>query len=856
MSFSTQPERTTPLMQQYYALKQKYSDAVLFFRLGDFYEMFDEDAKQVSALIGLTLTHRNGQPMCGVPYHASEIYIAKLLNLGFKIALCEQLSQPGKGLVERDVVEILTPGSILSPDLLESDSGNYLCALGKEKNCYSFAYTDLSTGEFVCFSTDTPPNEWLSDELDKLQAREIILNEELFSFELAEFFKSRQILLTRYPSWLFSKENALKQLKHQFNVINLKAFGFDEEDDGALPAVGALLEYAVQISHKKTPHLNKIQKKQLKQGLILNEEARSNLEIVRNSHSNDTQFTLLSTLNRCVSPMGSRLLKSWMLNPLNNKNLIEERLNRVEFLGENYDLAEKFRSVIKDISDLERLAGRLAMDKAHGKDLLAIKQSLKALIEADALLPAAYALNLLQTDEIEKIIVLLEKELHDDPAVTLNEGRLIKTGFSEKLDTLRELSEHSLTALENYTNKERAETGINLRLKENRVIGFYFEVSKQYADKLPPYFIRKQSMTSGERFITLKLQQMQTEIQHAKENAIELEKELFLTLRSALKERLSLILEGAHHIAAWDVWASLAKVAAEQNYVRPRLHEGIGINISGGRHPVIEYNLKSSSFVPNSFCADSTTSTLLITGPNMAGKSTYLRQNALIVFMAQIGSFVSADMADIGLVDQIFCRVGASDNLTKGESTFLVEMIETARILQQATPKSLVIMDEVGRGTGSDDGLAIAWAVLEALANNIRALTLFATHYHELTRLENPHIKNYSLRVKDENGQIYFLKQITEGPAEGSYGIHVARLAGIPSYIADRAEAHLNFILENKTFAPNVKKQPPSPSLSPKKESLLFNEEELLSHTIKSFSVDTATPLDALNFIAMLQKKL
>ncbi|MCL2520126.1 MAG: DNA mismatch repair protein MutS [Spirochaetaceae bacterium] len=828
----------TPIMQQYYALKHKYTDTILFFRLGDFYEMFDDDAKVVSNLIGLTLTNRQGHAMCGVPYHASETYVAKLLEHGLKIAICEQLGQNDKGIASRDVVEVITPGSVLNPNLL-SENANYMAAISFDK-VYSFAYLDLSTSEFVALATPLAWQEWLPDELDKLKVRELIINEELFD-ELSGLTGSYKIVPTRYPAWLFNHDSALNQLKKQFTTANLRSFGFNEDDE-ALKAAGALLEYTAQITRQQLPHINKIKRRELQQGLLLNQETRASLELVQNNYQ--ASFTLFNSLNYCTGAMGSRLLKHWLLNPLYDKKLIEERLNRLTFLTADEALLNNLRAIIKKSGDLQRLSSRLAMDKAHAKDLLAIAGSLTSFIQLNGLLTKQLDIDDNKIETINDIILLINKTLADDPPVSLNEGGLIKTGFLPQLDELRALATDGRSALESYAEEERTATGVNLRLKENRVIGYFFEVNKNNADKLPPYFIRRQSMVTGERFSTSRLRELQDSISHAHEKAISMERGQFLLLRDELKTHLNLFYEVAALLALWDTSGSLALIALKYNYVKPIITNDIGITIKAGRHPVIEQNLTNNSFVANDFIATAKNRSLLITAPNMAGKSTYLKQNALIVLMAQMGSFVSADEATIGLVDQIFCRVGASDNLAKGESTFMVEMLETAKILQQATNRSLVIMDEVGRGTSSDDGLAIARAVLEELTGGIKAITLFATHYHELTRLLNVHIKNFTLRVLEENKQIYFLKELTAGAAKSSYGTHVARLAGIPDNVAAKAEGYLAQLIEDKA---NKRARPAN-------QSLLFSDEAVLREVINKFNVSTATPLEALNFIAKLQQ--
>ncbi|TCW61382.1 DNA mismatch repair protein MutS [Treponema sp. J25] len=796
---------TTPLVEQYRKIKRDYQDMVLFFRLGDFYEMFAEDALEVSSLLNLTLTSRNGLPMCGVPYHAARSYIARLLNLGKKVAICEQVTEPGKGkgLIERQVVEVVTPGTAVDEDFLERGTANYLASLVYKNGFFSFSYIELSTGEFWTTHFQENPDtldheERIRRELGRLAPRELIIQESLLEEQgsiQAILHEYGDLVINRWPDWVFDSYQCYERLLKQFKAVNLKAFGLEEGSPEILSA-GAILLYLDETARSVLPHVRSLHVYGEEDFVAIDEASQKNLELVQNQREGDSRYTLFEVLDHTKTSMGKRLLRWRILHPLREKSAIHLRLRMVELFYHDQGRLSQIRELLSRIPDLERLSARLAMDKAHGKDLVAIRTALAQFHRLQKLidecgLPSEYELKLGSQEQSQLVALqhLLEQAICDEPSVLLTEGNLIREGYSKELDHLKELQQKGRSLLEEYLEEERKKTGItNLKMKYNRLIGYYFEVSRANLTLVPPYFIRRQGIAGGERFTTERLMALESEIEGAAERSIELEKNLFLEIREKAKESIPLLLDGARRIAEIDVTASLAWAATLYGWNAPEIDESCRLCIKEGRHPVVEAHLPRGEFIPNDTDLDGEGFFFaLITGPNMAGKSTYLRQSALITIMAQMGSFVPAREARIGVVDKIFCRVGASDNLARGESTFLVEMNETARILRSATKRSLVIMDEVGRGTGTKDGLAIAWAVCEELLEHIRCRTLFATHYHELSRLEHPGMMNRSMGVEERDGTIVFLRKLKEGATTESYGIHVAQLAGIPPNVLERA---------------------------------------------------------------------
>ncbi|MFP3959551.1 MAG: DNA mismatch repair protein MutS [Spirochaetaceae bacterium] len=875
---------TTPMMQQYARFKRAHRDAVLFFRLGDFYEMFREDATEVSRLLGLTLTQRNGVPMCGIPYHAAHGYIARLITAGKKVAICEQTSLPegGKGLAEREVTEIITPGTVTEEDYLESGRNNYLAAVAAHRGHLCEAYVDLSTGEFeTTFFPLERGREHLLQELARLQPAEILVQESLLEDhpEIAAALEERDgLLINRYPDWSFDLESSRERLLGLLGVSNLKGFGIDDESPELIP-VGVLLEYIEDTARSLLPHIRGISPYRDTAHVVLDEATQRNLEIVTNMTEGSRRYTLLSVVDYTRTAMGARALRKRLLNPLKSLEGIRLRHDRVEALYRDQIGLSTLRDRLGRILDLERLTARVGVEKAHGKDLVAIRESVEAALALEEILPASVvegesiAGSAEDRRDLSDMVDVLRRGLLDSPSVLLSEGNIIREGFCEKLDELKSLQANSRGYLDGYLQEERSASGIgSLKIRYNKVLGYFFEVTKANVEKVPAHFIRRQSLVNAERYSTERLSELESELNTASERIVELERELFLELREEVSRRIPRLLAVCDAVAAVDCDHSFAWAATRNGYVRPAVGEDDVLDIRGGRHPVVEAHLPPGTFVPNTLAVDAEgRSFALITGPNMAGKSTFLRQTALIVLLAQAGGFVPADEARVGLVDRIFCRVGASDNLARGESTFLVEMNETANILRNASRKSLIIMDEVGRGTGTNDGLAIATAVTEYILEVLRARTLFATHYHELTDIRHDRLMNLSLRIAEDQGRIVFLKKVTEGPSNNSYGIHVARLAGLPEEVLTRAEEVLEGILESdgtRTAGADERqrRQPAKQSRATQpraatsqgrsRQSTLFDPAELVEREVRSVNVERTTPLEALELIARWQKEL
>jgi DNA mismatch repair protein MutS len=882
-------KETSPMLLQYRRIKREHQGEVLFFRLGDFYEMFAEDALEISALLNLTLTSRNGFPMCGVPYHSARAYIARLLKLGKKIAVCEQISESGqKTLVERKVVEVITPGTTIDEDYLEKGSFNYLASLALAGDFLSFAYIDLSTADFYAASFPAAAAaEDLKRELERLQIRELVIQESLLEKEscIAAAVKDRPgLVLNRWADWLFDLEGSRKKLEKQFGVESLKGFGFSSDSPELLSA-GALLDYLDDTAKTLIPHVRSITRYDDSQYVGIDESTQRNLELTRNLRDGDLRFSLLEVMDETRTAMGRRLLKRRILHPLRSLEQIQSRLDMVELFYRDQVKLGAFRDLLAKTPDLERLGSRIAMDKAHGKDMISVRNALESFVQLENLARGltlkfesveARSFNGESRASLERLRDLLERGILDNPSMLLTEGNLIRELYSPELDGLRALRDSGRQILEKYLEEEKNNTGITgLRIRYNRLIGYFFEVSKSQLNKVPSHFIRRQGIVTGERFSTERLAELESDINGASDKIIELEKKLFLEIREKSKEYLKELAAAARRIAELDTAQSLSRAASVRGWIRPRLDDSNKMEIIEGRHPVVEVHLSRGEFIPNDIVLDGSGEKgsipfALITGPNMAGKSTYLRSAALITLMAQMGSFVSAREARIGLTDRIYCRVGASDNLARGESTFLVEMNETAYILHTATARSLVIMDEVGRGTGTNDGLSIAWAVCEDLLNRVKCRTLFATHYHELSLLDNPRLANRSMEVLDQDGEILFLRRLKEGPSAESYGLHVARLAGLSENLLIRAAAIMekirrrdrliaesgipgsgqasdSFLPEQTTAAGRTE----SAGTGPGQDRELY--EEFLS-AIDGVNPNEMTPLEALNLITAWKK--
>ncbi|MCL2192030.1 MAG: DNA mismatch repair protein MutS [Treponema sp.] len=821
--------RLSPMLEQYRKIKRENQGSVLFFRLGDFYEMFAEDAQEVSALLNITLTNRNGLPMCGIPYHAAHSYIGRLLKFGKKIAICEQISDQvskGKKVMERQVVEVITPGTTVDEDYLDREQPNYLASLSVKGRFCSFAYIDLSTGGFYATSfpfddsseqrsPDQRSVDRLNQELERLQVREMLVQESLLEENsgIARALCDRPgLVLNRWADWLFDMDGSKKRLERQFGVAGLKGFGLEYESPEILSA-GALLEYLDGTARSLLPHVRSITVYQDSEFVGIDESSQRNLELVRNLRDGSVRFTLLEVMDETRCAMGKRLLRRRILHPLRDLGRIQARLDMVETLYREQGNLGILREFLGKTPDLERLSSRLAMDRAHGKNMLSIKN---ALVSCKDIKDLRDSLNIrcefdsdsgveAEAEGFAKLMELrelLEKGICDDPSVVLTEGNLIRKGYSPELDSLRTLRDSGRKLLEAYLEEEKLATGIHsLKIRYNRLIGYFFEVTKVHLYKVPKHFIRRQGIVGGERFSTDRLAALESDINGAQDKIFELERNLFIEIREKAKQVLSELSAEACRIAELDVAQSLARAASLRSWVRPDLDDSNVLEIYAARHPVVEAHLGRGEFIPNDIVlnadgfrktpadasASEAPSFAMITGPNMAGKSTYLRSAALITLMAQMGSFIPANGGRIGLCDRIYCRVGASDNLARGESTFLVEMNETACILNTASEKSLVIMDEVGRGTGTNDGLSIAWAVSEELLGRIGCRTFFATHYHELSLLSHPRVVNRSMEVQEKGGQIIFMRRLQEGPTSESYGIPVARLAGLSDSVLDRA---------------------------------------------------------------------
>ena len=862
-----QENNLTPMMVQYQSVKKNYKNEVVFFRLGDFYEMFNDDAVEVSRLLNLTLTHRANQPMCGIPYHAAKVYIARLLRMGKKIVICEQVGEipkGGKGIAERKVVEIITPGTALESEYLEGNNANYLAALSVYKGRVGFAYIDVTTSSFKATSWPAAKmQENFPKELGRSNPREFLLPLSLKTNQDIQtvLASNANIAISYYPDWDFSFDVSYKKLTEQFKTVNLKSFGLDENSSEIIPA-GFLLDYLSKTTNVQLPHVNSIQVYSDCEYLIMDDSSRRNLEITENMRDGTSQYTLLECVNYTKTAMGCRKIRNWLHFPLTNLKQIENRQNKISAFYKDQSLLDKVRLDFASILDVERLTGRIAMDKAHPKDLQALRFSLEAWVKAKNYLNQ-YDFSFISSENSQKIIDLISNSILDDPSTSLTDGGIIKSGWSEELDHWRSINNNFNQILSEYEQEEKERTGIStLKIKYNNNAGYFIEVSKGKLSSVPSHFIMRRALVNGDRYTTEKLQDLEMELNESSTKILELERDLFVEVRTELHEYLQYLFQIAEEIAETDVISTLAFAALKNNWIRPEISTDNIFEIFEGRHPVVENHMPTGEFIPNDIKIssenDGVPSFALITGPNMAGKSTYLRQNALIALLAQIGSYVPATSAKLGIIDRIFCRVGASDNLAKGESTFLVEMSETANILRAATTKSLVIMDEVGRGTSTEDGLAIARAVSEYLLDRIKCKTLFATHYHELSRMEHPSLIKLCLSISENNGTVVFLRKVMEGVTENSYGIHVAKLAGVPQEVIDRATvilAHIQSVAQDKPVM-NIEKEIVSEKINSLNTPGLFSDEEIIISEILSTDVNNITPIEALQIVSRWKKEL
>ncbi|MFN3532048.1 MAG: DNA mismatch repair protein MutS [Candidatus Brocadia sp.] len=863
----------TPMMRQYNEIKKQHKDALLFFRMGDFYELFFEDAKLASKVLGITLTSRSkgesAVPMAGVPHHTAESYIRRLIKAGHKVAICDQLQDPdeAKGIVDRGVTRIITPGTVTEDSLLEDKSNNYLMAVLEAKDLLGLSWVDLSTGRF---EVEDVRKERLFDEFARLNPSELLLPEETIRNNTAFMERIRaecEVMITSRPDWEFSRDTAYRALTEHFGTTSLEGFGC--EDVGpALGAAGAVIQYLKETQKTSLKHIIRIQKYQMDNRVLIDKATQQSLELTQTIRTRDREGSLLGVIDQTKTPMGARLLREWVISPLRTSADIKYRQLGVKELFENSALRRELRDILSNIYDIERISTKVSCGRANARDLVSLKQSLSKLPALKEKLAFCITDILVsveqQLDVLDEVRVLIGTAIVPDPPPTIKEGGLIREGYDASLDELRYISKNGKSWIANFQAEEIARTGINsLKVGYNKVFGYYIEVTNVHKDNIPQSYIRKQTLKNAERFITPELKDYETKVLTADERARDLEYDLFIQIREQVGAYTARLQRTSEAIALIDVLSTLANLAAENRYIMPEITDDLELKILDGRHPVLDRRLGSESFVPNDIYLDGTQDKIMIiTGPNMAGKSTYIRQVALLVLMAQMGSFIPAKEAVIGTADRIFTRVGASDELSRGQSTFMVEMNETANILNNATERSLIILDEVGRGTSTFDGVSIAWAITEYIYQHIRARTLFATHYHELTELALlfPGIKNFNIAVREWGDEIIFLRKIVEGGTDKSYGIHVARLAGIPKEVIQRARIILNN-LEIATldvngkpkFAPLKTEQDKK---QPKQLKLFASKEEVVIGEIKKLDISRMSPLDALNKLDELKKRL
>lgn len=875
----------TPMMQQYMETKSQYPDCILFYRLGDFYEMFFDDALTASKELEITLTGKNcgmeeRAPMCGVPYHAVDGYLTKLVSKGYKVAICEQVEDPkqAKGIVKREVVRIVTPGTILDAAAIDESKNNYIMCIVYIADRYGLSVADVTTGDY--FVTELPDGQKLKDEIFKFMPSEIICNESFYmsGMDLEDMKNRLGITIYSLESWYFDDEICKSKLMEHFKVSSLQGLGLADYDCGVISA-GALLQYLLETQKNDLSHMTHITPYTTGKYMMLDSSTRRNLELCETLREKQKRGSLLWVLDKTKTAMGARTLRKYIEQPLIERTEIERRLDAVTELKEEAISREEIREYLSPVYDLERLITRITYGSANPRDLTAFSSSLEMLPAIHYILEDMKS-DLLceickEMDTLEDLCSLVKSAIAQEPPIAMKEGNIIRDGYSEEVDTLRRAKSDGKTWLAKLEEQEREKTGIkNLKIKYNKVFGYYLEVTNSYKELVPEYYTRKQTLANSERYITPELKELEDTILGAEDKLYALEYELYCTVRDTIAGEVIRIQKTAKAVAALDVFTSLALVAERNNYIRPTINVQGKIDIKDGRHPVVEQMIPNGSFICNDTVLDDKKQRIsIITGPNMAGKSTYMRQVALIVLMAQLGSYVPASKANIGLVDRIFTRVGASDDLASGQSTFMVEMTEVANILRNATSKSLLVLDEIGRGTSTFDGLSIAWAVVEYIsdAKLLGAKTLFATHYHELTELEGKinNVNNYCIAVKEKGDDIVFLRKIVKGGADKSYGIQVAKLAGVPDIVINRAKEIVEELADEDITSRVSEIASRDAEAKKKTKSKKYDEVDIAQFSLfdtvkdddvleelKAIDVGNLTPIDALNTIYRLQNKL
>ena len=874
----------TPMMKQYMQTKEEYKDCILFYRLGDFYEMFFDDALTASKELEITLTGKNcgleeRAPMCGIPYHAVDSYLNRLVSKGYKVAICEQVEDPktAKGIVKREVIRVVTPGTNLDTQGLDETKNNYIMCIVYMADRYGLSVADVTTGEYLVTELDSQTK--LMDELYKFMPSEIVCNEAFYmsGLDLDDLKNRLHMAIYSLEAWYFDDTLCRETLQEHFKVASLEGIGLSDYECGMI-ASGALLKYLEETQKNSLSHMSRLTRYATGNYMVLDSATRRNLELVETLREKQKRGSLLWVLDKTKTAMGARTLRKYVEQPLIDKESIVKRLDAVAELKDNAICREEIREYLNPVYDLERLVGKITYQSANPRDLIAFQSSLSMLpsvkcilkdMESD-LLKEIYE----ELDPLEELCDLVGRAIQEEPPLAMKEGGIIKDGYNEEVDRLRKAKSEGKNWLADLETREREKTGIkNLRIRYNKVFGYYLEVTNSFKDLVPDYYTRKQTLANAERYIIPELKELEDTILGAEDKLCALEYELYCEVRNTIAAELTRIQRTAKAVAKLDVIASLALVAERNNYVRPKINEKGVIDIRDGRHPVVEKMIPNDMFIANdTYLDDKKQRISIITGPNMAGKSTYMRQAALIVLMAQLGSFVPASSANIGLVDRIFTRVGASDDLASGQSTFMVEMNEVANILRNATSKSLLILDEIGRGTSTFDGLSIAWAVVEYISNSklLGAKTLFATHYHELTELEGKisNVNNYCIAVKEKGDDIVFLRKIVKGGADKSYGIQVAKLAGVPDPVINRAKEIVEELV-TADITGKVKDIAVQGSETKKKTQKKLDEVDLTQFSLfdtvkdddvlnelKELDISHMTPMDAMNKLYQLQNKL